>query len=151
MEYNTQQRGSVVIYSLIVSTVTLMVSLTLLSVFLPKIKSIRNAVDSVTAVYAADSAVETCIYEARTGAVGNNTLYRSSPGEWNLFEGYTGEFGSIVPEVSEALATITSLSFTGSDTTDVTTGCSVLGTGNYKFKTTGTFRGVTRSIEITTE
>jgi hypothetical protein len=66
-----KERGSILIYSLLLLSSILAISLTLATIFLPKIRATANAgANSSGALYAADSAVEWCLYTSR----GNPTL-----------------------------------------------------------------------------
>ncbi len=61
-----KQRGSVLIFTVLMLGSILAISVTLAAIFLPKIRSITNAGSgSVGAIYAADSALEWCIYTNR--------------------------------------------------------------------------------------
>lgn len=61
------KHGSILIYSLLIMSVILAISLSLNAAFLRNLGNIREAQDSVRALYAADGGVEFCLYEARTG------------------------------------------------------------------------------------
>jgi hypothetical protein len=61
-------KGSIIIFTVLMLSAMLAISLTLTSIFIPKIKSIAEAADSIGAIYAADSAMEWCLYNNR----GNN-------------------------------------------------------------------------------
>lgn len=64
--YNNSQRGSVIIFAILLMASMLAISLTLAAIFIPKIQTARNAgSNSVDAFYAADSAIEWCIYTNR--------------------------------------------------------------------------------------
>ena len=58
------QKGSVLIFSLLVVSAMLAIALGLIGVFLAKLKTVGEAVNSTGAIYAADSGVEMCLYEA---------------------------------------------------------------------------------------
>ena len=60
-------RGSILIYSLLTMSVILAISLSLNAAFLRNLGNIREAQDSVRALYASDGGVEYCLFEARTG------------------------------------------------------------------------------------
>ena len=60
-----ENRGSVIIYSVLILTTIMIISFVLLSVFLPELKTSNDTVKSVLASYAADSAIEWCIYVNR--------------------------------------------------------------------------------------
>lgn len=59
------QKGSVLIFSVLMLGVILTITLSLANTLLPRIKSAGDALSSVAAIYAADSAVEWCLYTQR--------------------------------------------------------------------------------------
>ncbi len=66
----------------------LLISLTLSAIFLPKIKSATNASSSVSAIYAADSGIEWCLYTNRgktparpTPTLTNGATYTITPSD----------------------------------------------------------------------
>ena len=59
------QRLSIIIFTILMLSAILAISLTLTSIFIPKIRSITEAADSIGAIYAADSAMEWCLYNNR--------------------------------------------------------------------------------------
>jgi len=63
LDYN--QRGSIIIFTILMLSAILAITLTLTRIFIPKIRAITEATDSVSAVYAADSALEWCLYNNR--------------------------------------------------------------------------------------
>lgn len=62
------QRGSIIVFTVLMLSAILAISLTLTSIFIPKIRSITEAADSIGAIYAADSAMEWCLYNNRGNA-----------------------------------------------------------------------------------
>ncbi|HZZ99647.1 MAG TPA: hypothetical protein VFK07_02995 [Candidatus Paceibacterota bacterium] len=63
--YNNS-RGSVIIFAVLLMGTILAISLTLAAIFLPKLQTSRDSgSNSVDAIYAADSAIEWCIYTNR--------------------------------------------------------------------------------------
>lgn len=120
-ELKISQRGSILIYAMLTMSSMLAIGLTLNSLFLGKLKSAVAARDSVGALYAADSTVEKCLYEARQN--GNQPAMKFSNG-----------------------ATYTVVNIVG--TADVTDNCASLGSSSFQFRATGTYRGVRRSLEI---
>jgi hypothetical protein len=108
------QTGSVIIFTLLMLGSMLAITLALVIIYLPKIRLIRDAgAGSVGAIYAADSALEWCIYINRANPVlpqpvmSNGATYR------------------LVPE-----------------------DCAVLPLNNQAI---GTYRNVSRSLEVTTQ
>ena len=61
---NTQE-GSVLIFSVLMLGVILTITLSLANTLLPRLRSAHDALNSVAAIYAADSAVEWCLYTQR--------------------------------------------------------------------------------------
>ena len=115
------QRGSIIIYAMLTMSAMLAIGLTLNSLFLGKLKSAAAARDSIVALYGADSAVEKCLYEARQNI--------NQPAM---------EFAN--------KATYTVVNMAGA--LDVTDNCASLGSSSFQFRTTGTYHGVRRSLEI---
>lgn len=82
------QQGSVIIFTLLILGSMLAITLSLASIYLPKIQAIRDAgAGSVGAIYAADSALEWCIYTNRDNPVlpqpvmANGATYRILPAD----------------------------------------------------------------------
>jgi len=118
------QQGSIIIFSLLLLASILAIALTLASVFIPKVRSIAEAGNSTRAIYAADTATEVCLYEARNqpaSAVARPLL------------------------TNGAIFTIASLS---ASPVDVSADCRPLGSTTFKFRALGTFNGVSRALEI---
>jgi hypothetical protein len=101
-------------------SVILSVGFSLNTLFLRNLRTVGQARDSMTALYAADSGTETCLYETRSG----------TPVDLRLENG--------------AEITVTDIA-TG---TVVTDDCSTLGTGSFQFRVTGHFRQSSRAGEI---
>jgi len=55
-----QDRGSIIVFTVLMLTAILTITLTLTRIFIPRLRSITEATDSIGAVYAADSAMEWC-------------------------------------------------------------------------------------------
>ncbi len=118
MQTHQSQRGSIIIYTMMTVAAMLAIGITLTGVFISRLKRSRAAQDTIIAVYAADSAVEHCLYEARTGVAGPLTL------------------------TSGATYVI------ASGSTDLTASCTALSAGTFDFRATGTYRGVSRALEV---
>lgn len=57
------ESGSILLYTVLILNIILAISITLAGIFLPKIKVIsQSGPDSIKAFYAADSAIEWCLY-----------------------------------------------------------------------------------------
>ncbi len=122
MTMHTRQRGSILIYAMLTMSSMLAIGLTLNSLFLGKLKSAVAARDSVVALYAADSAAEKCLFEARQNSDQPAMEFANS-----------------------ATYTVVNLA---AGTPDVTDNCATLGSTSFQFRATGTYRGVRRSLEI---
>lgn len=59
------EQGSILIYSILVLASILTISIALLNLFIPKFRIARESVNSIVAVFAADSALEWCIFSNR--------------------------------------------------------------------------------------
>lgn len=105
-------------------SVMLAIGLTLSGLFISKLRSASAARDSTIALYVADSATEVCLYEARQKTV--------EPDPRLTFQ---NSAGFQIVDTSPAQ-------------TDITVDCSVLGSSSFGFRATGTFRGVSRTLEI---
>ncbi len=121
MHPTSTQRGSILVYAMLTMTVMLGIGLTLTNLFISKFRSAAAARNATVALYAADSAVEMCLYEAR--AVVDDPL---------------------LDMVNDAAFTV--INNDGSDA-DITDDCSVLG-GAFEFRATGLYRGSSRTLEI---
>lgn len=62
---HNKEKGSVLIFSVLMLGVILSITLSLGSIFLPRLKTSSEAINSVAAIYAADSALEWCLHEQR--------------------------------------------------------------------------------------
>lgn len=120
--HTSSQRGSIILYAMLTMASMLAIGLTLNTLFIGKLKSAAAARDSIAAVYAADSAAELCLYEAR----------QNDPQPPMVFS-------------NGATYTITS---DAPGNPDITDDCSVLGNSSFGFRATGTYRGVRRTLEI---
>ncbi len=116
---NKKEKGSVLLYAMLTMTVMLAIGLTLSSLFISKFKAAAAQRNAVVALYAADSAVELCLYEARSG--------KDDP-----------------PLVMDNGATFTIDSGAQKGITD----CSTLGSASFNFRATGAYRGSKRTLDI---
>ncbi|OGN00849.1 MAG: hypothetical protein A2651_03160 [Candidatus Yanofskybacteria bacterium RIFCSPHIGHO2_01_FULL_42_12] len=94
----------------------LTITLTLTRIFIPRIRTITEAANSVSAIYAADSAIEWCLYTNRGKTP---SLAQPAMGNSATYQIYNNGNPSICPN-GEAL----------------------------NYRTVGTFRGVSRSFEV---
>lgn len=76
MPNNKTQKGSILIFSVLMLGVILMITLALGNILLPKLKTTSNYINSTAAGYAADSALEWCLYTQRgkLPAIGQPTM-----------------------------------------------------------------------------
>jgi len=121
---NHTERGSVILYAMLSMSVMLAIGLTLNGLFISKLHAISAARNSIAALYAADSATELCLYEARKG-----TLEPS-------------------PRLTFANGATFEIKSTAAGQPDVTGDCSNLGTDSFGFRAMGTYRGVRRTLEV---
>ncbi len=126
MTPHSLQRGSILIYAMLTMSAMLAIGLTLTGLFVGKLKSAGEARNSTLAIYAADSAVEKCLYEAREKKKTDPQL-------------------PVMVFTSGATYKITSADI---GNTDVTLDCSALGSASFGFRATGEYRGVRRTLEI---
>lgn len=87
----TKESGSVMIFTVLILGSMLTITLTLLATYIPKVRAIRDAgAGSVGAIYAADSALEWCIYTNRgysalpQPTMSNGSTYTISPADCTL-------------------------------------------------------------------
>ncbi len=66
---NENERGAALLITLLLSGVLLSIALALSAIFIPKVRVSAESKKSVTAIYAADSAIEWCIYVNRQTAI----------------------------------------------------------------------------------
>lgn len=71
------QRGSTLIFALVLLAVMLSIILSFANSYVVKVRAVNQAVNATTAFYAADSAVEMCLFEAL--GKGNVTLTMVKP------------------------------------------------------------------------
>lgn len=123
----TTERGSILVYTMLTMASMLAIGLTLNALFISKFRLAAGARNATVALYAADSAVELCLYEART--LNDDALVLGNGASFKIIDAAPGN-------------------------ADVTDDCTVLGSlpGSasvpFGFQATGTFRGTTRALEI---
>jgi hypothetical protein len=88
---STGEQGSILIYSVLMLGSILAITLSLAAIFVPKIRAISDAgAGSVGAIYAADSALEWCIYTNRANPalpqpiMANGATYSLSPNDCTI-------------------------------------------------------------------
>ncbi len=120
MNGRTSQRGSILIYPLLSMAVMLAIGLTLNALFISRLRATVSSRAALVALYAADSAVESCLYQARNGT----------------------QDGALAMDNGATYAVLDVLT-----DTDVTGDCSALGK-SFGFRATGNFGGSSRALEI---
>jgi hypothetical protein len=121
MELTQSQRGSMVIYAMLMMFVFLAIGMSLISLFVGRLTTAGQMKNAIQALYIADSSVELCLFEAR-----QNT--NEPPLTWPSGSRYQ----------------IVNLS----NSSDITNNCSGLGTGAFTFRAIGTVGGVRRALDI---
>ncbi|MCC6934426.1 MAG: hypothetical protein IT406_01890 [Candidatus Yanofskybacteria bacterium] len=116
-----RQRGSVIIYAMLTMSVMLAIGLTLNALFIGKLRSASAARDSMVALYAADSAAELCLIEARSA--------------------------TDQPPITFSMGATYQITDVGSGA-DVTDNCMALGSASFQFRAVGRYRGTSRALEI---
>lgn len=111
-----KSRGSIIIFTVLIVSSILAITLTLTRIFVPRVKSITEATDSIGAIYTADSAMEWCLYNNREK---DPILPQPVMGNSATYEIYSDGTPSACP---------------GGETLN--------------YRTVGTYRGVSRSFEI---
>lgn len=119
------QRGSIIVYSVLLLAVVTAATLTLTSIFVPKIRVVGETVNSAVAIFAADSAAELCLYESRF-----------QPPE------------AVARPILTNGATFTIASLSSAGPVDITADCRVLGSGSFEFRAVGTYNSVSRALEL---
>ncbi len=115
---NPNQRGVAVLFAVLLIGIFLSITLTLSAIFIPKIRISSDVKNSVGAIYAAESGVEWCLYVNRIGAASQPIMSNGA----SYINGNTGNpFLTPSPVPGECVSPI---------------------------KSTGTYNGVTRSLEI---
>ena len=110
------QKGSIIIFTVLMLSAILAITLTLTKIFVPRIRAITEATDSIGAIYAADSAMEWCLYNNREKTP---PLARPVMANGSTYQIYSD-----------------------GNPSDCTGG------EEPNFRTVGTFRGVSRSFEV---
>jgi len=131
---SNNQAGVALLFTIILLSIMLSISLALAAIFLPKIRTSADAKNSAGAFFAADSAGELCLYEAR-----HRTVISAPP---------------LVLD-NGATFTIASPSSTGADVVILSTNpgnlvsgdCVGFGSGSFRFRARGELNGVNRAIE----
>jgi len=125
MTSKIKQKGSILVFSVMILTILLTISITLAKVFIPKIRVATEAANSVSAIFAADTGIEWCLYTFR-----HDTNY-AKPNMANSTINYYSVYKDSDPiELSVA-------PFCGPEVVPMPS-----------FRSVGTYAGVSRSMEI---
>jgi hypothetical protein len=111
------KRGAIIIFTILILVPILFATLSLAKIFIPRIRAVTEASNSVVAFYAADSAIEWCLYNNR-GKI--PTLSQPVMGNGATYQIFRGNALTTCPSTDP----------------------------NLNYRATGTFRGVSRSLEI---
>lgn len=117
------QRGSILLFSVMILGFILIISFSVMTLLIPRLGIIRDSSSSVAAIYAADSALEWCIYESR----------------------YAGNLNS--PSMS-AIWGSSRPTYTITDLTAPVPGDICPLDQTLSHRAVGTYRGVTRALEL---
>lgn len=124
------QRGSVILYALLIIAVMLSISLALIGVTMVRHRSVSQAKLSTIALFASDSAVEMCLYEARYMLNYNDPASTMNDGTLNNGAAFT---------IEDVL----------NPGTMVQDDCSVLGSSSFSFRAVSSYFGtISRALEI---
>jgi len=124
------QRGSILVFAVLILAVMLTTSLSLARIFAPKLRSIVESENSAVAIFGADTASEACLFEARK--LQSKILPTPTP----------------IPRPLTSLNLDIQIASRSSPEVLVTDNCIVLGSGSFRFRATGTYRGVSRALEV---
>ena len=114
------QKGSILIFSVLMLGVILTITLALGNIFLPRLRTSTEAINSVVAIYTADSAMEWCLHEQRARPPSVSAPVMSTGATYVVY------FGSGLPTSAPAETPL-------------------------NHRAVGTYRGVTRSLDIVEE
>ena len=117
---NHKQAGSIILYTVLIMATVMMISISLMRILLPKVKVTSEAINSVIAIYAADSGMELCIISSRI-----NSLPIPSLAQLNN---------------SYMIPGVTIQSYPNP--------CPYSPIGSVSARTVGTYRGISRSLEV---
>lgn len=81
------QKGSIIIFAVLILGVIMTITLALGAIFLPKLRSATESVGSAGAAYAADSALEWCLYTQRGRLPASAQPTMSNGATYNLYFG----------------------------------------------------------------
>lgn len=83
----TNQKGSILIFSVLMLGVILTITLALGNIFLPRLRTSSETINSISAIYAADSALEWCLHEQRGRLPSVNTFAISTGATYIVYFG----------------------------------------------------------------
>lgn len=85
----SSEEGSIIIFTVLMLTSMLTITLTLTKIFIPRVRTVAETSDSVKALYAADSALEWCLYVNRQTPPTPPPLSFSNGATWAVYKGFT--------------------------------------------------------------
>jgi Tfp pilus assembly protein PilX len=123
---NIRQRGSILIYTMLVLIAITTISLAILGLFIPKFKIASESISSVVAISVADSVMEWCLFSNRDDPVNLPTVPPQP-----------------IFSISTANLPITYQIYRGGAVSTCLSGETPL-----DYRTVGNYRGISRSLEI---
>jgi hypothetical protein len=117
------EKGSIIIYTIMILITVVTISLALLKIVLPKFHIVRESIYSTIAFFAADSSVELCLFTGRIDTSGLAT----PPTQTLLLQNFT---------------------ITGVNIVTTPASCPFNLAGTAQIRSVGTYRGISRSLEI---
>ena len=140
MHYKIKQKGSVVVFAVLVLSAILGSTIGLVKIFLPRLASVNNAIYSTTAVYTADTVTEHCLYN----------IYKASPTNpakpqvpLPIFDA-NPKFTVASIESSTGVTGIVLDSSSSPQRND----CVTMGSESFQFRAQGSYHGTIRALEI---
>ena len=115
------ERGSILIYSVLIMAAIVSMAITLVRTIIPKLYITREAIYSAVAIYAADSAMEWCIFSNRDDPA-------SQP--------------QVPPQPTLSISGVSYQIYRDSSISSCTSGQSI------NYRTVGNYRGISRSLEV---
>lgn len=134
------QEGSVIVFAVLVLSAILGSTIGLVKIFLPKLASVNNAINSTTAVYVADTITEHCLYNIYKASPINPAKPQASLPTFDANPKFT------VTGI-ESSTGATGIVLDSSATPEINN-CVTLGSESFRFRAQGSYRGTIRALEI---
>ena len=115
-----KQKGSVIIFALLMTMVMLAIGLVLNQIFIPKVRIISESIDSVSAIFSADSAIEWCLYTNREKTPASTQPNMTNGATYKIYYNPESDTESLCPPTETPL----------------------------NHRAVGTYKGVSRSFEV---